>query len=235
MHSATSYPGFYRAVVVDHSDPEGLGRLKLKIPQVSGEEVTDWAWPVLGGVSQFKPVYGQWQDDLTQTIASTTTAYPVLFRTLDQANGISVVSDSRITLSYPGTYNIQFSFQFQNTDTQLQDVSIWTRINGVDVPGSTGEVSVPNTHGGVPGHTVVGWNYIYDLNVNDYVELVWNATSTQVTLQAYAAGTTPTTPTAPSAAVTISAIGNVIPVPESGVWAAFEGGDPNFPLWIGTF
>lgn len=42
----TNYPGVYRGVVVDNVDPKGLGRLRVMIPQVSGEAVTDWAWAV---------------------------------------------------------------------------------------------------------------------------------------------------------------------------------------------
>lgn len=46
MHEA-SYPGFYRAIVVDNHDPKNQGRLRLMVPQVSGENTTDWAWPIL--------------------------------------------------------------------------------------------------------------------------------------------------------------------------------------------
>lgn len=37
--------GVYRAVVADNNDPLIKGRLRLKIPQVLGDEVTGWAWP----------------------------------------------------------------------------------------------------------------------------------------------------------------------------------------------
>ncbi|MCP5086618.1 MAG: phage tail protein [Rhodobacteraceae bacterium] len=41
----TKYYGKYRAFVVDNEDPEGLGRVTLKIPSVLGEEDSDWALP----------------------------------------------------------------------------------------------------------------------------------------------------------------------------------------------
>lgn len=230
-----TYPGLYRAIAVDYNDPENLGRIRMIVPQVFGEQITDWAWPVLGGISQVKPIYGEWQDDLTQSITSTTTAYPTLFRVNDGSNGISVVDNSKVTFEHAGIYNIQFSFQFQNTDSQLHDVQIWLSKNGVNVPGSSGFVSVPNKHGSVNGHTIAAWNYAYKFAAGDYFQIMWQADSTQVTMEAYAAGTTPATPNTASSILTVTAVGNVLPKTQMGVWAAFEGGDPNYPLWIGTF
>jgi len=39
--------GKYRGFVVDNMDPKKLGRMKLTIPSVLGEEVSDWALPCL--------------------------------------------------------------------------------------------------------------------------------------------------------------------------------------------
>lgn len=36
--------GLYRGVVFSNNDPLGQGRLKLKVPQVLADQVTDWAW-----------------------------------------------------------------------------------------------------------------------------------------------------------------------------------------------
>jgi hypothetical protein len=207
----------------------------MKVPQVMGEEVTSWAWPVLGGISQFKPVYGEWQADYTQSIASATVAYPVTYVTNDGASGITLQNSSQIRFTNPGVYNIQFSSQFQNTATSDHDVTMWIRKNGVDVQGSAGFVSIPSSHGGTPGHTLAAWNYVLEFAANDYFELMWQADSTAVTMEYYAPGTTPDTPSAASVILTVSAVGRVVPTPSSGVWAAFEGGDLNYPLWIGTF
>jgi len=40
------YYGTYRGFVADNEDPEFVGRLKLKVPQIHGDTVRDyWAWP----------------------------------------------------------------------------------------------------------------------------------------------------------------------------------------------
>lgn len=143
--------------------------------------------------------YAQYQDNQTQTATLSNVGYPMKFRTMDLSNEVYVVSDSRITFANSGVYNLQFSSQFQNTDTQLNDVTIWLRKNGTDVGGSAGYCSVPNKHGGVNGHSIVSWNYLIEVNANDYYEIVWSTTNhTQVTMEYYAAGNPP-----PSTASTI--------------------------------
>jgi phage baseplate assembly protein gpV len=51
----TKYFGKYRGFVADAADPEGLGRLKLTVPSVLGEETSQWALPALayGGGPDF--------------------------------------------------------------------------------------------------------------------------------------------------------------------------------------
>jgi hypothetical protein len=160
--------------------------------------------------------YGAFQDTTDQT-ASANTATVMTFNTTDFANGVSVVTSggkaSRLTVAQAGIYNLQFSAQFQNTDTQLHDVSIWLRKDasgaGVDVDGSTGFISVPNSHGGIDGHIIVGWNYYVTLNANDFVEIWWSTPSTLVTIQAYPAGTSPTRPTTASVVATLTFVSNL--------------------------
>lgn len=151
--------------------------------------------------------YGAWQDDVTQTAAVSNTGYAMIFRTIDLANGISVVTNgtdlTRITFAHTGVYNLQFSSQFQNTDTQEHDVTIWLRLNGVDVPGSSGFIGVPSKHGGINGHCVVSWNYLLDVVAGQYYELMWSTTAAaSVTMQFYAAGSPP--PSAASVILTVT-------------------------------
>lgn len=161
--------------------------------------------------------YGAFQDTTTQTISSVTAAYPMTFNTTDYANGVSVVSNSRITVSNYGIYNIQFSGQFKNTDSQIQDVDIWLSKNGTNVALSKGSISIPNRHGSTDGTILPAWNYFIELNANDYVELIWQASSTLVSMVSFP---TATSPTRPAAASIIASVQYVAPSSTTNVYVS---------------
>jgi hypothetical protein len=160
--------------------------------------------------------YGAFQDGTDQT-ATANTATVMTFNTTDYANGVSVVTSggkaSRLTVAQAGIYNLQFSVQFENADTQEHDVTIWLRQDasgaGTDIAGSAGLVGVPSKHGSFNGHTIVGWNYFVSLNTNDFVEIWWSTPDTNVTIQAYAAGVSPTRPSTASVVATMTFVSNL--------------------------
>jgi len=146
--------------------------------------------------------YGAFSSDQDQT-ATANTATLMTLNTTDFSNGVSITS-SEITVENSGIYNLQFSAQFQNTDTAFQDVYIWLRQNGVDIPGSTGFISIPNRHAGTDGHSIVGWNYFLSMAATDYVEIYWSIPNTAVTIQHLAASGSPTKPSTQSVVATMS-------------------------------
>jgi hypothetical protein len=152
--------------------------------------------------------YGSFQDTTNQTIASTTTAYPITFNTVDFSDGVSLVSGSRLQVAYAGIYNLQFSAQVTNTDSAIQDIDIWLRKNGTDVALSRGQVTVPNRHGSIDGAILPAWNYLINLAANDYVELVWSGTSTTLSLKAIPTAISPTRPGAASIIATMVYVSN---------------------------
>jgi len=151
--------------------------------------------------------YGAFQSTVDQTAAAANTAYAMTLNTVDYANGVSVASNSRITVVDAGIWNLQWSGQFENTGSQDHDGRAWIKINGTSVTGSTGFFAIPSKHGSVNGHALVGWNYFVSLNATDYVELWWETDSTQVSIQAYpAAGVYPSTA---SVIATMSFVSNI--------------------------
>jgi len=240
--------GIYRGVVIDAQDPLKRNRLKVQVPQVTGAAVTNWAYPCLttAGVANSFPngVYGSFQSFVDQSAPADDTGTVMTLDVVDAANGVTIVDGSKIMVNQTGLYNIQWSGQFQNTNIQTQDISVWIRKGndggtGEDVVGSTGFISVPNKHGGVDGHTVAGWNYLINLQKNDYIQFYWLTDAhTNVTLQTYAAVTTPAAAIRPSTAsliVTVTPVSTPLSAAGNGVWVMYEGGDPNFPVWMGVF
>jgi hypothetical protein len=162
-----------------------------------------------GGISGVRFPYGAFSSDQDQTTTANTATLMTL-NTTDFANDVSIAS-SKITVANAGIYNLQFSAQFQNTDVQEHDVYIWLKQNGVDIPGSTGFISVLNNHGGTPGHSIIGWNYFLEMDANDYVEIYWSPTNADVTIQHLAASGTPTKPSTQSVVATMTFVSALPP------------------------
>jgi hypothetical protein len=67
---------------------------------------------------------------------------------------------------------------------------------------------VVSSHGGTPGHCIPSWNYLLDAVGGDYYELYWSATSLNVTMEFYPAGSPP--PSAASAIFTVTQQAGII-------------------------
>ena len=154
------------------------------------------------GGAYVRSPYGAFSSDQDHT-ATINTATLMTLNTTDFSNQVSIAS-SKITVQNAGIYNLQFSAQFQNTDTAFQDVYIWLQQNGVDISGSTGFVSIPNRHAGTDGHAIVGWNYFLSMEATDYVEIYWSIPNTAVSIQHLAASGSPTKPSTQSVVATMS-------------------------------
>jgi hypothetical protein len=170
---------------------------------ITGQQIIDGAGG--GGAVGY---YAMYQDNISQPLGAVNVGQPVKFRTMDFSNGVTVNSDTEITIANTGIYNLQFSFQFQNIDVQEHDVTVWLRKNGTDVDGSSGFVAVVASHGGGPGHVIASWNYLLDAVGGDFYELMWSATSLDVTLQFYPAGSPP--PATASAIFTVTQQAGII-------------------------
>ena len=154
--------------------------------------------------------HGAFQDSTDQVAANTTTAYAITFNTTDFSNGVTIASSSRITVADSGIWNLQFSIQFTNTTNASQDVDVWFRVNGTNSANSNSRFGFASRKGaGDPYHTIAAMNYFVSLNATDYVEIMWRPTDVGVTIEQYAASSTPTRPAVPSAIVTVSFVSNL--------------------------
>jgi hypothetical protein len=147
--------------------------------------------------------HGSFNSTQDQTIASTTTAYPMTYNVTDFSDGVTLANNSQLVAGFSGIFNLQFSSQFVNSDSQIQDISVWFRKNGTNVANSNSQFSIPNRHGGTDGALIAALNFYIDLAKNDYVEIVWSASNTSVSMEYIAAQSSPTRPATPSVIATM--------------------------------
>ncbi len=160
----------------------------------------------LSAIRAFANAYGAWSDSTDQTgnIAAGTAA---TFNTTDISDGILLEDGSKFKVPNDGIYNLQFSAQFKNTANEQHDATIWFRVNGVDLPNSATQITVPaRKTANIYGYSVAAWNLFLDLNANDYVQLIWVPTDVAVTLEHLPASLSPAYPAIPSIILTMQQV-----------------------------
>ncbi len=151
--------------------------------------------------------HGAWQDSTTQT-GSATAGTPFTFNTADVVDGITLVANSRLTVPVTGVYNFQWSGQFQNVENDIEDVTVWLRINGADVPGSAGVISLAARKSAtIFARTIIGWNYFLSLTAGQYVQIIWLPSVATITVPSFPASITPAHPSTASVIVTVNQVG----------------------------
>lgn len=143
----------------------------------------------------------------TQSVAAAATPTRVTLSVTDYASGLHYTPGNGIHTDVNGIYNVQFSVQVTNNDSQAHDIDIWVRKNGVDVPNTASVSTVQSTHGGIAGYQIVAANFFIPLVAEDYIELWWAASNTSVQLNYLPAITTPfVSPGSPSVVVTLNLV-----------------------------
>lgn len=160
--------------------------------------------------------YGQFSSVTDQTAAAIDQAYAVTYDQSDFLDGITLSNSSRLTVPYEGIYNVMYSIQFQNTTNDVQDIDIWIRKNGTDIPATNSRFSIPaRKSAGTASHLIATTPVMVELAANDYIELMWHVTSTSVSMEyfpavTYSAGVTPAVPATPSAFVQVQFVSEVM-------------------------
>lgn len=155
------------------------------------------------GSAYLQSPYGKYESLVSQTIASTTTAYAVTFNTTIFQSAVALSSGSRLAVQRPGIYRATVRVQFANAGSSIQTAAIWYRKNGVDVPGSRARFSITGSHGGSNGHIAAELSYMFSLAENDYIEAWWFADSANISLEYLPPATAPVRPAAASAAIAL--------------------------------
>jgi len=141
-----------------------------------------------------------------QGTGSSTTIGQVLFNNTDYSNGVYTTSAdySKIYFTIEGLYNIQISVQLLNFTTTDDNVTLWFRKNGTDIPASASIEQVNAKHGGDPGASILALNFYIDIAPTDYIQVVWTSNTGNTVVATYPAGVTPTHPVSPAIILTAS-------------------------------
>lgn len=146
--------------------------------------------------------YGFFTDTTTQTNPVANTVNIATFNTIGPTNGVSVVGGSAITVVNAGVYTKLFTVIIDKTAGGTSTISIWLRLNGVDVVGSRQDLSLTNT---LPLVFTSG-NFTLNIPAGGNIQLCWSSADTTVTLDTLPAAVTPTRPTGNSAKLTLTRI-----------------------------
>lgn len=160
--------------------------------------------PTTGNLLWLSPTKASYYSNISQAAVVINTGYVMTLNASNfSSSDVSVVSNSRITFSRSGYYNIQFSAQLDRVSGSGTDtVDIWFRKNGVDIADSNTKVTMTGAANACK--TVAAWNFALNINANDYVELVWATSSTSI--QIIAAASNSVHPATPSLIVTVNQI-----------------------------
>jgi hypothetical protein len=121
--------------------------------------------------------------------------------------GVRVENTDEIWFEKSGQYLVTFSLQVSNRSNAVQEFEVWAGYNGTNYP-------LSNTRFDIPARKSVSvWSHIVPVITGiftvanpqtEYLTIKWWASSTDVFLENYPAGTSPTRPEIPSVILTVN-------------------------------
>ena len=193
--------------------------ITLNTPKQLSITATATGGSPISGAAGYWGSFWSTQDQIAVTAGN---AYSITYNNTDpDSSGVSIVNNSKITFANAGAYSIIFSVQFVNTDNQIHDINVWLAKNGTAVADTDSKWSVVQRHGGTDGHALGTVNYVLKLNANDYLELYFKTTDTDLSIQTLPAEGG--SPAIPSIILTATQVANTVAGPTG---ATGPTGDP---------
>lgn len=223
MDLVKRYDAVYRAVVRDNRDPNNLRRLKVSVPQITGEEITDWIWPMIStkrppaigtGIFVFyiggDPEYPVWIGEFgNPTTIQGVFSYGSWYSTQDQT--ASVNATTAMTLNNTDyaegikvvanskltvDYDAVYNLQFS---AQFHHTGGGGNGNTVNIWFRKNGTDIPNSNTKVTvqsnnPYVVAAWNFVSKLKKNDYLQIMWATDNANIKIEYEAAGSHPEIP-----------------------------------------
>lgn len=145
--------------------------------------------------------YGTFSKTTTATPAAINTAYTLTFDNTEISNGVVIgTPTSRLVVPESGLYQIDATVQLTSGSSSAKNVWLWFRKNGTDIPNSARLVTSDVNNGYVP----ISLKEVTSLAATDYIELMYAADSTNVSISQVAA--TAFAPAAPAVVISVTQV-----------------------------
>ena len=145
--------------------------------------------------------YGVFSKTSDQTPAVINTAYALTFDSTQISNGVVIGgTTSQIVVPVSGLYQFTATVQLSSGSSSAKNIWVWFRKNGTDIANSARIVTSDVNNGYVP----IALSETVSLNANEYVEIMFAADSTSVTVDSVAS--TAFAPAAPAVVLEVTQV-----------------------------
>ena len=212
--------------VLTKSDPDITD---LQFDMLEGINTNETIQQQIDGIIAGLETVGYWGafwSNVDQTNAGITSVNLMTVNNSDPGNnGVQIgATSSQIKVLNAGTYNIQFSAQFDKSDGGKDNVEVWFLKNGVNIADSNSLFSLEGNNDKV----IAALNFMVTLSANDYIQLAWHSADIDLFLHHDVAGTSPTRPAVPSVIITVQQVTNVLAGPTGATGATGATGPTGF-------
>jgi hypothetical protein len=159
------------------------------------------------GAAELQTPHAMLMSDQDQANPSITGANLLSYNQPVILQGIEVRNTNEIWFEKAGQYLVTFTLQVTNRSNATQEFEVWAGFNGQNYPLSNTRFDLPARKStDVWSHVVPAVTGIFTVNdpSAEYLTIKWWASSTDVFLEHYPAGTNPTRPEIPSVIMTIN-------------------------------
>jgi hypothetical protein len=140
--------------------------------------------------------------DQDQTAAAVDTDYAVTYTDTVYTSDVYLSDDSKIYVNNSGLYVVAFSALLEQNNSSTATAYFWLRKNGTNVANSTREYTVGSNR-----KQTAEWVFTIELDIGDYIEMMWEVDDTSLELH-YHTATNNHTDTA-SAMIDVRFVSNV--------------------------
>lgn len=161
----------------------------LNDPSVPGNQIA-----TIGDIAAVtaRIYHGSFYSTQTQSASADNVANPMTLNNTDFNDGVTIVDNSKVTIANAGKYNIAFSAQVYRGPGggTGKEVNIWLAKNGNPVSNSNTRVQVQPDY----PYVVAAWNFFVNASANDYYQIMWAPSNSNISLLTEGAGAHPAIP-----------------------------------------